>query len=90
MRVSFVVFGSPILACCDQRATKNVSLKSVSAHVPTQPGKSLLFKQGPSSFLHCDKHIARLQGSITFVGVGKHQDSPEGRSHPKVSSNVTT
>lgn len=27
-------------------------------------------KQGPSPFLHCDKPIGRLQGSIAFEGVG--------------------
>ena len=51
-------------------------MKSVSSHVPTQPGNFLL-KQGPSSFLHCDKLTGCLQDLITFVGVGNHRGSRE-------------
>lgn len=62
----------------------------VLAHAPTQPGKSLFNIGSIFLFLHCDKRIGRLQGSITFVGVGNHRGSWEGRSHPKVSQNVTS
>ena len=84
-----VVFASPIPACCEQRATKDISHDIRLSACPYPAWKIFVYHRVHlRSFIVTN--IGRLQGSITSVGVGNHRGSWEGRSHPKVSQNVTS